>query len=193
MAEQAQVTSIEAIEAFRSDLIVYLSRARPLLEDICDEVMRTRVWLQNEQRLHWEAQVRKRLKALENAQQALFSAGMANLRSPTVAEQMAVQRAKHALDEAQEKLKRVKQWSREFDNRVEPLVRQLESLRTLLASQMPKAAATLAQIIKVLAAYTGMKSPAFNDVMAAAEEAGLGEPSETAPDAAGAAPETPAP
>ena len=34
MADRAQVTSVEAIEAFRSALIVYLSKARPALEEI---------------------------------------------------------------------------------------------------------------------------------------------------------------
>ena len=33
MAERAHVTSVEAIEAFRANLIAYLGKARPLLED----------------------------------------------------------------------------------------------------------------------------------------------------------------
>ena len=46
---------------------------------------------------------------------------------------MAVQRAKRALDEAEAKLRVLKQWNRVFDNRVDPLVKQMEKLHTVLA------------------------------------------------------------
>ena len=162
MTERAHITSVEALESFRAGLIVYLSKTRPVLEDACDDVFRTRVWLQNDQRLHWEHEVRRRAKKLEEAEQALFSARLGNLREPTMAEHAAVQRTKRALAEAEEKLKRVKRWSIEFDHRAEPLVKQLEHLRTLLASDMPKAVAHLAQMIKLLDAYMGV-SPSLSE------------------------------
>src|SRR5438046_9744601 len=74
MPQRAQVTSVEALEAFRASLIVYLSKARPTLEEVSADVLRTRLWLENEQRTHWENQVRRRHKELEQAQKALFSA-----------------------------------------------------------------------------------------------------------------------
>ena len=76
----AHVTSTEAIESFRTHLINYLAKTRPVLEDACDEVVRTRVWLQQDRRIHWENQFRKRTRDLENANQALYSARLANLR-----------------------------------------------------------------------------------------------------------------
>src|ERR1051325_7779255 len=123
MAERAHVTSSATIESFRSSLITYLSKARPILEDACDEVLRTREWLQNDRRLHWENQVRLRARKLEEAQQAVFSARLSDLREVSTAEQAAVQRAKRALAEAEEKLRLVKRWSLEFDHRVQPLVK----------------------------------------------------------------------
>ena len=62
MAEKAQVTSLEALDTFRSQLIVYLSQARPALEEVGAEVLRTRMWLENDQRTHWENELRRRLK-----------------------------------------------------------------------------------------------------------------------------------
>ena len=156
MPERANVTSSEAIESFRASLIAYLGKARPILDDGADEVSRTRQWLQMDRRTHWEAQVRRRAKILEQAQQAVFSAGLSNLRDTTSAEQAAVVRAKRALNEAEEKLRVVKRWTMEFDNRVEPLVKQLEGLRTMLANTMPKAAVQLAQTVKVLEAYANV-------------------------------------
>ena len=125
MPERAHVTSLEALESFRANLILYVSKARPTLEEVSADVVRTRLWLQNDQRTHWENQVRRRAKALEQAQEALSSARMSHLRDARAAEQMAVHRAKRALEEAEAKLKKLKQWNREFDSRVEPLVKQL--------------------------------------------------------------------
>src|SRR4029078_5101457 len=118
------------------------------------EVVRTRLWLQNEQRTKWESAVRRRGKLLEAAQAALFSARISNLSKETSAEQLAFHRAKRSLDEAEGKLRTLKQWNREFDQRVEPLVKQTEKLHTVLANDMVKAIAYLGEAIKTLAAYS---------------------------------------
>ncbi|MEI7731624.1 MAG: hypothetical protein WCO56_18765 [Verrucomicrobiota bacterium] len=162
MSDRARVTSIEAIEDFRSSLIVFLTKARPALDEVADDVLRTRVWLQGEQRLHWEHVVRRKNIELEEAQQALFSASIAKLRSVTAAEQMAVHHAKRALVQAEEKLKQVKRWDRDFGSRVEPLAKQLEQLRHFLAIDMAKAVTHLAQVIKTLSDYTDMAPPAMD-------------------------------
>ena len=59
------------------------------------------------------------------------------------------------------KLKRIKQWNREFDSRVEPLVKQLEKVNTVLANDMTKAAAYLAQAASTLHAYAEMAAPSI--------------------------------
>lgn len=158
MATNANVTSVEAIDAFRAALLVYVSKAKPVLEDACDEVVRMRQWLQMSQRVHWENEVRKRTRMLENAQQALFSTSIANLRDPGMAEKAAVTKAKRALNDAEQKLQHVKKWSRDFDQLVGPMVKQLEQLRTALANDMPKAAAHLSQVVKTLDAYANVSS-----------------------------------
>ena len=155
MPERAHVTSVDALESFRANLIVYLSKARPTLEEVSADVQRTRGWLEDEQRTYWENELRRRSRALEEAQQALFSAKLSNLREASAAEQMAVQRAKRALDEAEAKLRVVKQWNRVFDNRVDPLVKQMEKLHTVLANDMVQAVAYLTQAINTLDAYAG--------------------------------------
>jgi len=160
MPERAQVTSIDALEAFRANLIVYLSKARPTLEEVSADVQRTRSWLEGEQRTHWENELRRRSQVLEEAQQALFSSKLSRFREASAAEQMAVQRARRALDEAEAKLRVLKQWRRVFDNRVDPLVKQMEKLHTVLAHDMVQAVAYLAQAIQTLDAYAGVAPPA---------------------------------
>jgi hypothetical protein len=159
MPERAQVRSVDALEAFRSNLIIYLSKARPALEEVSAAVQRMRSWVENDQRAHWENEVRRRGRALEEAQAALFSSRLSNFRDASAAEQMAVQRTKRALDEAQEKLRVLKQWNRVFDNRVEPLVKQMEKLHTVLAHDMVHAVAYLAQAINTLDAYAEVAPP----------------------------------
>jgi hypothetical protein len=153
MPQQAHVTSLETIESFRASLIVYLSQARPALDEISAEVLRARLWLENEQRTHWENQVRRRSKVLEEAQQALFSSRLGSLRHETAAEQMAVHRAKAAVEEAGDKLRVVKKWHRDFDGRVQPMVKQMEKLHTVLSQDMGRAVASLTQTLNTLAAY----------------------------------------
>ncbi|SRR5258706_4912999 len=169
MAERAHVTSVEAIETFRARVITYLGKVRPILDDASDEVARTRQWVQSDRRTFWENQVRRRAKILQEAEQAVFSARLSNLRETTTAEQVAVQRAKRALNEAEEKLRIVKRWSAEFDNRADPLVKQLESVRTMIANTMPKAAAHLAQVVKTLDAYAGIAAPSAEPPAAATD------------------------
>lgn len=154
MAEtRAHITSVDAIEGFRNTLIIYVSKARPTIEEVSSEVLRMKLWLQNDQRMFWEGMVRRRMRELEQAQQALFGARVSTLRQETSAEQLAMQRARRNLDEAENKLKRVKHWNREFDSRVDPLVKQLEKLHSVLAVDMLKATNLLGQVITTLQAY----------------------------------------
>ncbi|HOC55354.1 MAG TPA: hypothetical protein PKI20_07020 [Verrucomicrobiota bacterium] len=153
MPERAHVTSSDALELFRSNLLIYLSKARPALDEVGAEVMRMRNWLEDEQRAHWENQARRRRRDFDEAQQALFSAKLSILSRASSAEQMAVHRTKRALEEAEAKLRVIKQWDRVFDNRVGPLVKQMEKLHTVLAHDMVQAVAFLTRAIETLEAY----------------------------------------
>ncbi len=153
MPDKAKVTSLEAIESFRASLIVYLERAKCTLDEISEEVMRTRLWLQDDRREHWQREIRRRAKQLEEKQQELFGAELANLREVTDAERHAVMQAKRALNEAQARLDIVKKWNREFDSRIEPLAKEVDKLQDVLVSHMGKAVVYLTQANKSLAEY----------------------------------------
>ncbi|PWU08384.1 MAG: hypothetical protein C5B50_29780 [Verrucomicrobia bacterium] len=158
MPEKAFVSSIEALEAFRSDLVLYISKARPALEEVSADVTRMRLWLEDDQRRHWQGELRRRGKELEQAQSALFSARVSHLGKETSAELMAVQRAKRAMDEAETKMRVLKKWDRDFESRVDPLVKQTEKLHTVLANDLVQALAYLARTIETLSAYAQVKA-----------------------------------
>lgn len=160
MADRAQVTSVEAIEAFRADLVVYLSKARPTLEEVTNAVLRTRLWLQNDQRHHWEGELRLRRKKLERAQAELLSAMLSKMKEASAAQQLEVRRAQEAVKEAEAKLALLRRWDRELENRSEPLVKQVDQMHFFLTTNMTRAVASLAQTVKSLEAYAGVALPA---------------------------------
>lgn len=157
MATRAQVSSVEAIEAFRSALIVYLAKARPVVEEAASDLRRAQYWLDNDQRLHWERESRRRARALEETQQALLSARMSSFRGALASEQMAVQRARLAMSEAEEKMRLLRRWSREFGPLTQPLARPVDRLDTILAQDMSQAVVFLTEIIRHLEAYASTR------------------------------------
>jgi hypothetical protein len=154
MSEQAKVTSIDVLESFRAALIVFLTESRRSLDEVTDAVRRTRMWLQQEQRVHWEGQLRKRQKALQEAQSELLGAKLSPLRDANFKQEEAVRRARHAVAEAEEKLRNVKKWNRDYDSVVEPMTKRLEGLRFFLDHDMIKALAFLVQTQRTLEGYT---------------------------------------
>ena len=159
MAGQAKITSVEAIEQFRVALILFLSQARPALEEISGEIVRAKNWLQHDQRRLWENELRVRGRKLEEAKGELFNARLSDFQESTSLQQMAVSRWQRAVREAEGKMAMLKKWDRELENRSEPLVKQAEQFQTFLTIEMPKAIAYLAQAVKTLDAYTGIALP----------------------------------
>jgi hypothetical protein len=155
MSDKAQVTSIEAIDSFRSSLIVYLGRARAALDEVNAEVARTRAWLQTDQRRKWTQELRTRLRRLEEARNELFTARLSPLQEPSALQVMAVQRAERSVHEAETKITLIKKWDRGMSDRTDPLVKQLEQLHGFLGTDMNKAVSYLTQVIKALEAYAG--------------------------------------
>lgn len=153
MSGQAQVGSIEALESFRSALVNYLAKAQPVVQEASADLRRLQLWLDTEQRLHWEQEVRRRARALEEAEQALLSARMSSFRGAIAHEQLLVHRARHALEEARTKLAHVRRWSRELQPRTESSLRQVDALDSLLSQDIARAIASLTETLRRLAAY----------------------------------------
>jgi hypothetical protein len=154
MAGTAKITSLDAIESFRAALLVFLGKARPTLEEISGEILRTRQWLQHDQRHHWETEVKKRARKLEEARAELFSAKLSRLQESSALQLMAVQRTERATREAEAKLAVIKKWDRDIENRTDPLLKQTEQLQTYLTTDMGKAVAYLEQVVRAVEAYT---------------------------------------
>lgn len=183
MSGQAHVESVAAVEAFRARLLAYRAHARPVVEEAAAEVARLRQWLDHDRRNFWEAEIRKRRRALEAAQQELFASRLSKLEEAGAAQQMALRRAEAAVRAAEAGLSAVRRWSRDFESRVAPLARQVEPLHSLLTVDLARAAAELARVVEALEAYADLGPEASAAPSAAAAVA----PTDTGPETADAA------
>jgi len=168
MTGQAQITSVEALESFRSKLIVFLTQARSVVDEAATELSRTRLWLQNDQRALWDNELRKRARKLEEAKQELFNAKLSQFQESTALHLMAVQRSQRAIVDAEEHIGSLKRWDRELENRAAPLMKQTEQLQGFLATDMTQAVAYLDHALRALEAYRNVTS-ASTETVAASE------------------------
>lgn len=171
MAIQAKVTSLEALELLRSRMIVFATKARHALGDVGDEVGRMRQWLQQEQRFHWETEIRQRTKKLEMAEAELMSARFAGHKEALLVRQARVRQCKDALAEAQGKLRMVKQWAVRYDSVADPIHKRLDDLWQFLEFDIPKATAYLLNTQKTLESYTDAPTSTTSAAPANAPEA----------------------
>jgi hypothetical protein len=159
MATHAKLTSTDALDAFRARLIVFLNKTHSALDQESDEIRRTRSWIHHDRRTYWENETRRRARTLAQAEQELLSARMTKARDNLTVQQAAVHRARHALEEAQDKMRKIKLWTRDFDGMIEPMAKGLNSLRGYLDHELPQGIAWLSEVMKIMESYTEAQKP----------------------------------
>lgn len=159
MSDQVKISSIDALEAFRADLVQYIAKARVALEDMEGDVRRTQTWLDTDRAQHWTGQVKLWTKNLQQAEQELYSANLTNPQASNAFQKMAVLKARRKLEAAEEKQRVVKKWRQTFENRATPLLRQLDPMFCLVGQQLPKGVFALSESIKALQAYAERSAP----------------------------------
>lgn len=163
MAESANIRSIEAIEAFRSKLIVYSHRAENTIDEVSEELKRLRQWLQHDGPTFWKREAQQRKRKLDDAQHLLFGARLSPARESTSSERLAVDKAKRRYDEAADKLQALRMWNSKFDHAAAPLIKELGKFSTTLDAEMPKATAHLKQVVTTLSEYAETTMNDAND------------------------------
>lgn len=180
MAQQARVTSIAELEAFRASLVRYLEHAGRAIDETTGEVQRTRGWLDGDRRRHWDLEVKRAERQLEQAEAELYSASLSTVKTSDSFRKMAVLKARRRLAETVEKRRQVKRWRNVFDQRTDPLLRHLGGLQDKVARELPEAVVSLSESISALEAYAETRAPAGRrpaaEIEAAAEAAPADEP-----------------
>lgn len=172
MSDQVNISSIDALEAFRADLIQYISKARVALEDMEGDVRRTQTWLDTDRVQHWGGQMKLWTKNLHQAEQELYSANLTSPQASNAFQKMAVLKARRKLEEAERKILVLKKWRQTFENRATPLLRQLDPMFFLVGQHLPKGVHALGESIKALQAYAEKSTPAKTTPPVQAEQGG---------------------
>jgi hypothetical protein len=180
MELRATVSSLDALDAFRSSLILYLERARHILDDVRHEVVRTRAWLEQDRQPHWKKQIRLRAHVLAQAEQELLTARLSEQAEAIRDRRRTVDRAKANLQEAEAAFDRARQWLRQYDREIDPHSKATQSLRQRLDLDLVKAVALLAETTRVLADYAEL-APGRNPGSAAEPLPGSSAPPASAP------------
>jgi len=154
LADQAHVSDIERLERFRSSLRVFLEKAGLILNEVGDEVKRTRIWLQSEQKLRLTGEMGRKRKELETMEQELFSARLSNLREGKTGFQKRINQKRREIRELEGKMRAVSAWLRNFDSKVETELRKVDRLRLLFDTEMVGALQYLAEASQNLRSYS---------------------------------------
>jgi len=182
MNQQAHVTAVPELDAFRASLLVYLNKAGRVLDDVRQEVVGTRLWLQSDRQLHWKHEIHKRAKLLAQAEQELFSARLSGHPAAIQDRRRTVDRARRAVNEAEQRLTGVKTWLRQYESQVEARLKAVTRLRQILTHDMAKAVAYLERSGDILTEYAELAPGPPNPAP------GQGDPTSTPPVSPGAIP-----
>jgi hypothetical protein len=176
MADEAKVRSVESLEYFRSALLTFLSKARKAVGHAEDGVKRGRYWVEQEQHNHWMQEGKKRARKLAQAQAELLTAKLSKFRDGIMLQEKLARRAKQDMEEAENKLRQVKRWTREFDRTFDPATKGLTQLREFLEHDIPRGVSWLEQALRTLGAYLEREKPPGNAAAAPVEAPPLTEP-----------------
>ncbi|MCX6864911.1 MAG: hypothetical protein NTV46_01590 [Verrucomicrobia bacterium] len=153
MSDQVKITSIDALEAFRADLIQYVEKARVALDDAEGEVRRTRSWLDMDRTGYWAGQCKQWTKVCEQTEAELYNVTLTRPQESHAFQKMAVMKARRKLEEAEGKLRVVQHWRQIFENRATPLLRRLDPMFFMVGRHLPQGIHMLGEAIKALQGY----------------------------------------
>lgn len=153
MSERAQVNDVEALDRFRSRLVVYLERAGQILDEVGEEVKRTRVWLQSERRIELGRILKRAHRQLEALEQEMFSARLSGIKSAKTGQQMKINRMRRTIREIEEKQQSLRRWTRNFDASIGVELAKVEKLRHVLDTDVANGVRGLAESLRSLDEY----------------------------------------
>ena len=158
MSDKAHVSQVEALERFRSYLVLFLERANAVLDEVGEEAKRTRIWLQSEQKPHLLREMKRREREMEMLQQELFTARLSPLKVAKTGQQMQINRKRKEIRDLEATLRSVAGWMRNFDSVVETEARSVEKLRQVLDHEMKHALQNLSESYRLLSEYQSDQS-----------------------------------
>lgn len=183
MSDQARVSSLEALKDFRAAMAAFGTGAQQSLVAVDLEIRRMMEWLTGEQYSYWKMEIRRREEALAEAKMSLSQARISTMTvsgapAPCTDQQVAVQKAKVRLHEAEDKFKCVQRWARIVEEEMLEYQGPQQQLMTMLEGELPVAYAELDRYVDQLEAYLRVAAPSSS---VAKGTSGTSTPSEPPP------------
>jgi len=163
---QANVRSVDALRDFKNALIAYAEEARNALNGVDMEVRRTRDWLDRDQLMYWQTQVKKRNEMVSQARADLFRRQISQGNSGSVSDsdqKEALRIAIQRLRNAEEKLAKVKKWSPVLQSAIAEYNSTARPLGDRIAGDLVNSLALLDRMVASLDAYMALKAPTLRE------------------------------
>ncbi len=160
MSESARVNSLDALKALHATLAEYRPEAQEALGAAQMEIRRTLAFL-NDQLKHWLRQVDKRREDVNRARSDLAHARALRQgeRSGYVEQEIALNKARQRLREAEEKVVMVKRWLLRLPQDINEYEGPARRLSGFLDGELKQGITVLENKIAVLEAYMAVKTP----------------------------------
>ena len=198
MNGSAGVHSVAALEELKNVVTKFQTEAKEALAVTDMTVHRSLEWFQHDLLKQWQSEFRKREEAVTNARADLERCRMQSFgdRTPDCTDQkVALKKAQIRLEEAEQKIKAVKKWSRILEEEVGEYRGPAQELANVIAGDLPKAVAELNRMLLALEAYMSVKAPpgAAVSMAVGAEPTGVQSAAPNAAAPASQAPGSPSP
>ncbi len=161
MSTPANVQSLEAIDAVRNALAMFVAQVADALTELEAEMRRTKEWLEHDRPRYWRNQVRIATDQAHDAQQALHRCLMfpiADERPSCYEERQALKAARARLVYCQEKVDRVRHWQRSIQHELFEYSGRISQLVRLVEVEAPQAIGVLHRIVRHLEDYRAVRS-----------------------------------
>lgn len=162
MALPVNVSSIDVLRSVREGLILFADDGRNALGTMEMEIRRCVDWLSNDQRLYWQAEVKRRDDLLGRAKAELHRKGMGlapGAQAHDSEQREAVREAKRRLEEAQEKVELVNRWLPVLDRAVMEYEGQARPFSEVLEYDVERSVELLDRMIAALEDYIRVAPP----------------------------------
>jgi hypothetical protein len=162
MDEAANVNSLDAIVDFRSAWVRFSEDARNALTDVDFDLKRTIEWLTNEQRLYWQAEIKRANEMVSRARTELERKKLGAFREhkpDTTVEEKRLRAAKERLELCEQKLQTVKSWIPELQHAAQEYRTQSQPLADMLESDFRRALGKLDRMLDAIESYLSLVAP----------------------------------
>src|SRR5918997_5879975 len=159
---QANVRSVEALKDFKNALIAYAEEARNALNGVDMDVRRTRDWLERDQFMYWQMQVKKRNEQVSQARADLFKRQISQSGSGSVSDtdqKEALRLAIQRLRQAEEKVEKVKRWQPVLQHAISEYNSAARPLGDRISGDLVASLALLDRMVASLDAYMALRAP----------------------------------